>query len=212
VRNTAPRQAAPSGTSDTGDGGYYHPQYSANVRKVLLGFHQISKRPDEMLVTTLGSCVSACVRDPVASIGGMNHFLLPDVPDGQDNQVNTAARYGSVAMERLINAILAEGGRRERLEVKVFGGAKVIKTSVDVGDRNAAFVLDYLRREGLRLVSQDLGGRFARRVHFFPVTGRCFRRALRPEALSQTIDRELNFQTTLRRRPVEGEVELFGDP
>lgn len=212
MRDRASRSSAPSGTPDGADGTYYHPQYAANVRKVLLGFHQVSRRADEMLVTTLGSCVAACVRDPVASIGGMNHFLLPDVPDGQDDQVSSAARYGSVAMERLINAILAGGGRRERLEVKVFGGAKVIKTSVDVGDRNAAFVLDYVRREGLRLVSQDLGGRFARRVHFYPVTGRCFRRALRPEALSQTIDRELNFETTLQRRPLDGEVELFGDP
>lgn len=212
MRPTSARQATPAGPPDGSSGTYYHPQYAAHVRKVLLGFHQVSRRPDEMLVTTLGSCVAACVRDPVAAVGGMNHFLLPDVPDGQDDQVSTAARYGSVAMERLINAVLDGGGRRERLEVKVFGGAKVIQTSADVGERNAAFVLDYIRREGLKLVSSDLGGRFARRVHFFAVTGRCFRRTLRPEALSQTIDRELNYQSTLRRQPVDGDVELFGDP
>ena len=192
-------------------GAYYHPHFDAHIVKVMLGQHKISGRTDEMLVTTLGSCVAACVRDPVAGIGGMNHFLLPDVPEGTDDGTSVAARYGSVAMELLINDLLTHGGRRNRLEIKVFGGAKVIDSTLDVGAKNAEFVLSYVRREGLSLVGQDLGGTSARRIHYFPTTGRVLRRALRPEALSETVSQELNFMTTLRQKPIEGDIELFGD-
>lgn len=191
--------------------GYFNPRFEAHSIKVMLGEHKISDRTEDMLATTLGSCVAACVRDPVAAIGGMNHFLLPDVPETQGEAVSDAARYGSVAMEILINGILARGGRRNRLEVKVFGGARVIESSFDVGGKNAAFVLDYIRREGLSLVGQDLGGNQARRVHFFPVTGRALRRLLRPDALRETVHQEMSFMSRLRHSRIEGDIELFGD-
>ena len=114
-------------------------------------------------------------------------------------------------MERLINDILMRGGRRSRLEVKVFGGARVINSSLDIGEKNAAFVLTYLKREGLPVVGQDLGGALARRVHFFPVSGRVLRRVLRPETTGDTLSQELRFMDGLRQKPVEGDVELFGD-
>ncbi|HYD30461.1 MAG TPA: chemotaxis protein [Azospirillaceae bacterium] len=192
-------------------GGYYHPHYGADVIKVMLGEHKVSTHPEVMLVTTLGSCVAACVRDPVALVGGMNHFLLPDVPENSPGGVNDAARYGSVAMEFLINNVLSQGARRNRLQIKVFGGAKVIDSSYDVGAQNAAFVLDYIEREGLELVGQDLGGTQARRVHFYPVTGRAMRKLLRPEAMNETIHHELSFRSKLRAQRIEGDVELFGD-
>ncbi len=192
-------------------GGYFNPQFQAHTLKVFLGHHQVSDRPDVMMVTTLGSCVAACIWDPAAAVGGMNHFLLPDVPDSETGGADAAARYGSVAMEWLINDILSRGGRRERLEVKVFGGARVIDSSFDVGRKNGAFVLDYVRREGLTLAGQDLGGSSARRVHFFPHTGRAMRKLLRAEALNETVTQEMHFRTTLHQRPIEGDVELFGD-
>ena len=192
-------------------GAYYHPHFDAHIVKVMLGQHKISGRLDEMLVTTLGSCIAACIRDPVAGIGGMNHFLLPDVPEGSTDSVNVAARYGGAAMELLINQLLGAGARRNRLEVKVFGGAKVIESTLDVGAKNAEFVLGYIRNEGLHLVGQDLGGSMARRIHYFPSTGRVLRRVLRPEAMSETVSQELNFMSTLRHKPIEGDVELFGD-
>ena len=198
-------------TNNRASGAYYHPHFDAHLIKVMLGQHRISARVDEMLVTTLGSCVAACIRDPVVGVGGMNHFLLPDVPEGTDDGASAAARYGSVAMELLINEILANGGRRSRLEVKVFGGAKVIESSLDIGAKNADFVLSYLRREGLALIGQDLGGMMARRIHYFPSTGRALRRVLRPEALSETVSQELSFMSTLRHKQIEGDVELFGD-
>ncbi|MEI8396445.1 MAG: chemotaxis protein [Rhodospirillaceae bacterium] len=192
-------------------GAYYHPHFDAHLVKVMLGQHKVSSRVDEMLVTTLGSCVAACIRDPVAGIGGMNHFLLPEIPEGTDDSASVAARYGSVAMELLINHVLSAGGRRNRLEVKLFGGAKVIDSTLDVGAKNADFALSYIRREGLSLIGQDLGGNMARRIHYFPSTGRVLRRVLRPEAMSETVSQELNFMSTLRHKPIEGDVELFGD-
>ncbi len=192
-------------------GSYYHPHFDAHIVKVMLGQHKISSRADEMLVTTLGSCIAACIRDPVAGIGGMNHFLLPEVPEGSSDSINVAARYGGAAMELLINQLLGAGARRNRLEIKVFGGAKVIDTSLDIGARNAQFVLAYIRNEGLHLVGQDLGGMMARRVHYFPSTGRVLRRVLRPEAMSETVNLELSFMSSLRQKPIEGDIELFGD-
>ena len=190
-------------------GSYYNPQFRAHTLKVFLGHHLVSDQTDVMMVTTLGSCVAACVCDPEAAIGGMNHFLLPDVPESEIGHAGAAARYGSVAMERLINEILARGGKRSRLEVKLFGGARVIESSLDVGRKNATFALDYVRREGLKLVGQDFGGGSARRVHYFPHSGRAMRKLLRPEALSDTINQELNFMSSLRSQPIEGDVELF---
>lgn len=192
-------------------GGYFHPQFRAHTLKVFLGHHLVSDRSDVMMVTTLGSCVAACVHDPATAIGGMNHFLLPEVPESEDGGAGAAARYGSVAMERLINELLSRGAQRGRLEVKLFGGARVIDSSFDVGQRNAAFALDYVRREGLKLVGQDLGGASARRIHYFPHSGRAMRKMLRPEALSETANQELHFRTTLRQQPIEGDVELFGE-
>ncbi len=192
-------------------GSYYNPQFQAHTLKVFLGHHLVSDRADVMMVTTLGSCVAACVYDPAAAVGGMNHFLLPEVPESEQGDASAAARYGSVAMERLINELLSKGAKRDRLEVKLFGGARVIESSFDVGHQNARFALDYVRREGLKLVGQDLGGASARRVHYFPHSGKAMRKMLRPEALSETANQELHFRSTLRQKPIEGDVELFGE-
>jgi chemotaxis protein CheD len=173
--------------ADQQNEGYFHPGFGAHAVKVMLGEH------------------------PVLGLGGMNHFLLPTAPSGGDEGVEEAARYGGVAMERLINSILQRGGRRDRLEVKVFGGAKVIENSNPIGAGNAAFVLDYIEREGLILVAQDLGGTLARRLHYFPSTGRAMRRMLQQDAVPDTIRSELRFMSDLRNKPIEGAIELFGD-
>ena len=192
-------------------GGYFNPQFQAHTLKVFLGHHLVSDRSDVMMVTTLGSCVTACIHDPAVAIGGMNHFLLPEVPESEDGGAGAAARYGSVAMERLINDLLSRGAHRDRLEVKLFGGARVIDSSFDVGQRNARFALDYVRREGLKLIGQDLGGLSPRRIHYFPHSGKALRKLLRPESLSETATQELHFRSTLRQKPIEGDVELFGE-
>ncbi|MFD1625923.1 chemotaxis protein [Azospirillum griseum] len=177
--------------------------------KVFLGDHAVSDRMDVMMSTTLGSCVSACIHDPVRGIGGMNHFLLPEVPESELSGNGEAARYGSVAMERLINALLCAGAERRRLQVKLFGGARVIDSSYDIGGMNSRFALDYVRAEGLILTGQDLGGASARRIRYFPHAGRAMRRMLNPTMVVDTITQEHHFMSNLRRGPIDGPVELF---
>jgi chemotaxis protein CheD len=128
---------------------------------------RVAALPNQVLCTLLGSCVAACIRDPVAAVGGLNHFLLPG--EGENSR---AIRYGVNAMELLINSLLAMGARRERLEAKLFGGARMLETVSNIGDQNAAFARDFLMREGIRVTGGSLGGVLARRIEFWPVSGR----------------------------------------
>ena len=139
---------------------------------VIQGEQKISRDPDVVLTTILGSCVAACIRDPVSGIGGMNHFLLPG---GEHGKTADAERYGVHAMELLLNALLAEGASRRNLEAKIFGGAKTIAGRSDVGSLNADFAAQFLRREQITIVSECLRGAMGRRVQYWPVSGRARR-------------------------------------
>ena len=185
---------------------YRDTQLNADVVKVLPAEYFCTER-DLALMTVLGSCVAACIRDPIARIGGMNHFMLPDgeVTDG------IPARYGSHAMELLINELLKRGASRPRLEAKVFGGGNVLKgfTSQPVGTRNAEFVITYLSNERVTVISQDLGGIHPRKVCFFPVTGRALVKRL-PHAHDDVVAAEESaYKDRLKETPVAGSVELF---
>jgi chemotaxis protein CheD len=132
----------------------------------------------------LGSCVSACLHDPERGVGGMNHFLLADGADGS-RVAEEAMRYGAFSMEVLINDLMKQGARRERLEAKVFGGSKMIEALHDVGAANAAFVRHFLADEGIPIIGASLGGRHARRVEFWPASGRARQREVeRADAVS----------------------------
>ena len=122
-----------------------------------------------LVTTVLGSCVAACIRDRVSGIGGMNHFMLPDGGSDAGSPMSASMRYGAYAMEVLINQILKAGGRRENLEAKVFGGGNVLRgfTAMNVGERNAKFVRDFLRAENIRIVAEDLNDVHPRKVYFF---------------------------------------------
>jgi chemotaxis protein CheD len=137
---------------------------------VLEGQYHVSDDPDLVLSTVLGSCVAVCLRDPIAKIGGMNHFLLP----GEDDraQSHDAERYGVNLMELLVNGLMTRGALRAHLEAKLFGGAKTIFKSSDVGTLNARFAERFLRNEGISVIGGDLGGRSGRRIEFWPVSGR----------------------------------------
>ena len=137
---------------------YWDPAQGSMTAKVLPGEFYVSMQ-DELIATVLGSCVSACIRDRRRNIGGMNHFMLPEPMgerDGWSATVGRAARYGNDAMEQLINAILKAGGKREDLEVKVFGGGRVLTQMTDIGERNIAFVRRYLAAERLDLAAAGL--------------------------------------------------------
>ena len=159
------------------------------------------------LVTLLGSCVAACLYDPGLGIGGMNHFMLP----GADAGDATCARYGANAMELLINDLLKRGARRSRLQAKVFGGGNVLSGfhNDPIGTRNARFVLDYLRAEDIPVRAQDLGDIHARKVGFFPQTGRTLVKRLPSTRDDSIVDAERALYGRLARAPAAGSVELF---
>ncbi|MGU7769476.1 chemoreceptor glutamine deamidase CheD [Burkholderia sp. MR1-5-21] len=186
---------------------------------------------DMVLMTVLGSCVAACLHDPFAGIGGMNHFMLPDDGTDPDATASDSMRYGAYAMEMLINELIKAGGRRERFEAKVFGGAAVLAgmTTINIGDRNADFVRRYLALERIRITAEDLQGVHPRKVAFMPHTGRAMVKKLRLQvpgvtereaALAHEADRAARsrahvelFAAPAQRpaaRPARPRIELFG--
>jgi chemotaxis protein CheD len=149
---------------------YWDKQNEIIAAKILPGEYYVT-RENELITTVLGSCVSACIRDKASGIGGMNHFMLPEtnadkLKQGNEAVVANANRYGNYAMEHLINTILSNGGKIKNLEVKVFGGGKIIPLT-DAGIKNIEFVLSYIDTEGLNLISQDLGDIYPRKIIFF---------------------------------------------
>jgi len=179
--------------------------------KLLPGEFYIT-RAREAITTVLGSCVSACIRDPAVAVGGMNHFMLPeDTTSGKSRWLGDdgmATRYGSFAMESLINGMLRLGARRERLEVKLFGGGHILNVGMDVGDRNIDFVRHWLQVEGYRVLAEDLGDTVSRRVVYFPATGKVRVKQLRAPEGREIVRRERQYLLNTPR-PSAGEIELF---
>lgn len=191
----------------------WDPTQNMVVARILPGEYYVT-RENEQLVTTLGSCVSACIRDRVFKIGGMNHFMLPADSDSNSRSANidilsNAARYGSYAMEHLINGILRQGGLRKNLEIKVFGGGKIISSMTDIGLKNIRFVLDYLKTEGLDISAKDLGNIYPRKVVYFPQTGRVRVKLLKHTQNEMIARQEQTYSKEIGNAPVEGKVELF---
>lgn len=147
---------------------------------VIQGEYRIVDSSDVVLCTILGSCVAACLRDPEARVGGMNHFLLPGDVDAGFN--DDAERYGVHLMELLVNGLLKHGARRDRLEAKVFGGARMLEGLTDIGAKNAAFARRFLKNEGIRIISEDLGGLSGRRLEYYPDSGRARQNLIRGNA------------------------------
>jgi chemotaxis protein CheD len=166
----------------------------------------------ELISTVLGSCVSACVRDSYLRIGGMNHFMLPmDGSDGTSSwgsDASAATRFGNVAMERLINELLKLGARRETLEFKLVGGGKVLESLSDVGARNIQFVREYMRAESFKVIGEDLGGVYPRKVLYDPASGSArVKRLARSE--SHVVADETRYLRDMGPSTLAGDVELF---
>lgn len=188
---------------------YWDRTNDCHAAKILPGEYYVTLR-GEMITTVLGSCVSACIRDRKLGIGGMNHFMLPHSDKyGSWNSGSSAARYGGYAMEMLINDVLKNGGRRENLEVKVFGGGQVLAQMTDIGARNITFVKDYLKLENLHVTADDLGGPYPRKIIYFPDSGRVRVKHLRSLHNDTIIRRESSYIASLTELPPQGEVELF---
>lgn len=189
---------------------YFDRNFNMEAAKILPGEYYTTGR-DMVIVTVLGSCVAACIRDRVSGVGGMNHFMLPDSGHDQANPLSTSARYGTYAMEILLNQLAKMGAARTNLEAKVFGGGNVLRgfTVANVGDRNAKFVLDFLATEKIRVVAQDLLDIYPRKVYFFPKTGKVLVKKLKRVHNNTIIEREEEYSSRLLYSKVEGDVELF---
>ncbi|TAD90209.1 MAG: chemoreceptor glutamine deamidase CheD [Alphaproteobacteria bacterium] len=188
---------------------YWNAELGAHIVKVLPGEHYVTRNTDEVISTVLGSCVAACMRDPVAGVGGINHFMLPGEAGDAWGSANRSLRYGHVAMERLINDLLSAGARRERLETKLFGGANMARMRMQIGDANVQFAHAFLSAEGLPVLAEDVGGHAARRILYFPATGRVMMQALRREPDLRIFNSERFYRAALAQRDTDGSVELF---
>ncbi len=192
---------------------YWDQEHHCFSARLLPGEYYVTRHA-EVVSTVLGSCVSACIRDTRLNVGGMNHFMLPlDGSNGESawgGAASAATRYGNVAMERLINDILKLGGRREDLEIKLVGGGRVLaEINTDIGARNIDFVREYMREEGFKVFGEDLGDNFARRVVYFPQTGRMRVRKLTSGRDEILMAQERQYLQQLGSSTVDGEIELF---
>ena len=187
-------------------------RFPTEVACILPGEFFVSREP-MVVYTVLGSCISACVRDPVAGVGGMNHFMLPAPKEHQSGDAwgGESTRYGSFAMEQLINEILKRGGMKRRLEVKLFGAGRIYDGNIDVGARNTEWVLQYLKTEGYTLAKSDLGDVFPRKVYYFTDSGRVLMKKLERVKNRTIVDRETEYQHRIEVEPVaqESNVTLF---
>jgi chemotaxis protein CheD len=187
---------------------YYDRNFDCEAAKILPGEYYFTGKP-MLIVTVLGSCVAACIRDRVSGIGGMNHFMLPD--GGESGCASASSmRYGGYAMEVLIGQLLKAGARRENLEAKVFGGGNVLRgfTSINVGERNARFVRDYLRDVNIRILAEDLNDIHPRKVYFFPETGKVLVKKLIQLNNYTLVRREQDYASRLQANPIDVEIDL----
>ncbi|MDF1719895.1 MAG: chemoreceptor glutamine deamidase CheD [Minwuia sp.] len=194
---------------DDGHKRYFDPRFGKVSVRVLPGEHYVTGNPDEMIVTVLGSCISACIRDPETGIGGMNHFMLPTSDTGQWGDVSAAMRYGNYAMEVLINDLMRRGAIKQSLEIKIFGGGHVGVMNSDVGAKNIRFIKSYLSEEGFRPVAVDVGGAHPRRIHYFPATGVVKRLALKQIESTELSRQEQDYRSSIGGNDVSGDIELF---
>lgn len=173
-----------------------------------IGGLRVSREP-LIIDTVLGSCIAACLYDPVSGVGGMNHFMLPEGFD-PDNPAST--RYGVHAMELLITEIMRLGGHRRRFQAKVFGGGHVlnIRESLDgVPQRNIDFARRFLNTEQIPVMNEDVGGYQARRVLFHAHTGKVFLKRLGNHDAERTAEEEMVYLISLKKQKLDGEITLF---
>nr|WP_232787373.1 chemoreceptor glutamine deamidase CheD [Spongiibacter nanhainus] len=180
--------------------------HGVHAARVLPGQYYVTDCETEMISTVLGSCIAACIRDRKLRIGGMNHFMLPA---GDLTLDGMATRYGAYAMEHLINDILKLGGRRENLEIKLFGGGKIMRGMTDVGQKNIDFVTRFLETEGLEVEASDLGREFSRKVNYFPTSGRVLVKRLRSLHDTSIAQEEQAYSRVLADEAPGNDIELF---
>ena len=192
---------------------YWDTSRQMPAAKILPGEYYVTNGK-EMVTTVLGSCVSACIRDRVFGIGGMNHFMLPISNggrgwNGEEDILSTATRYGNYAMEHMINDILKHGGHKKHLEAKIFGGGRILENLSDVGDKNILFVREYLATEGIPVLGESVGDIHPRKVVYIPSTGKAYLKRIKHLHNDTVAEREDRYRERITHDPVAGAVELF---
>ena len=203
---------APSDFSGSGKHGrryYFDSRINSLVVFVSEGDFYVSTSPYEVLSTVLGSCIAVCIWDPVAGCGGMNHFLLPSNTAPSDGLPSSELRFGSYSIERLVNALIARGATRERLEVKIFGGANIADSRNNHGHANADFVENYLKRERLKVVASSLRGTSARRVRYHAASGKARIGILNGKKAGRLVADEAQWASRIATTEPQRNFELF---
>ena len=189
---------------------YYDKNFEIEAVKILPGEYYITAR-DMALVTVLGSCVAACIYDKKLGMGGMNHFMLPDEATNTSDVLTKSMCYGVHAMEIMINELLKQGAKRSNLEAKVFGGGSVLRgfNVNKVGSTNAAFVIEYLRKENITIAAQDLLDIYPRKIYYFPRSCKVLVKQLREFHNDTILVREKVYSSRIEMANIQGDVELF---
>ena len=191
---------------------YWDGRHQSVAAKILPGEYYVTSGR-ELITTVLGSCVSACIRDRVIGVGGMNHFLLPlsngETWSSKTEIVSLANRYGNYAMEHMINDILKNGGHKNNLEIKIFGGSQIIQGMTNIGESNIKFVRNYVALEGLDIVAADVGGTNPRKVVYFPHSGKVMVKRIRELHNDTILKRESVYIESIGGELEEGEIDLF---
>jgi len=185
-------------------------RFPHEIASILPGEYFVSRDP-MIVYTVLGSCISACIRDPVVGVGGMNHFMLPEPKEKSQDSWGESTRYGAYAMESLINEIVKQGGLKSRLELKLFGAGKIYDGQMDVGARNKEWVLNYVKTEGLTVAGRDLGDVYPRKIYYFTESGRVLMKKIEQIKNRTIFDRELEYAAKIKnaKRRAEEDVTLF---
>jgi chemotaxis protein CheD len=185
-------------------------RFPHEIASILPGEFFVSSDP-MIVYTVVGSCISACIRDPVAGVGGMNHFMLPEPKEKALDSWRDSTRYGSYAMESLINEILKQGGLKNRLELKLFGAGKIYDGQMDVGARNTEWALNYVKTEGLSMVGRDLGGMHPRKIYYFTESGCVLMKKIEHIKNGTIFERELEYAAKMKnvRKQAEEDATLF---
>lgn len=195
---------------------YWDNRFKRQAVKILPGEYYVTQGK-EMIVTVLGSCVSACIQDVVLKIGGMNHFMLPKENNyGSNDRIDisegsSAARYGNVAMERIINDIVRRGGNRHNMKAKIFGGGKITKSSIDIGGDNIYFVREYLNIENIEILSEDVGSTYPRKIYYIPELNDVYVKRIERINNDTIVDREYKYINSLKRTETESQVFYLSD-
>ena len=189
---------------------YVDPDLKTPTVKLLPGEYHVAKT-GEVIVTTLGSCIAACIRDKEKGIGGMNHFMLPTSEEGTWAGVSAASRYGNFAMEYLINEIIKRGGVKSKMEAKIFGGGIMFGAGngSHVGATNIDFAKRYLTTEKIPMTAEDVGSNVSRKVYFEPASGKVIVKRLVVLKNDTLLQRETAYSKQLATQPIAGDVELF---